>query len=353
MAKRERSLLIVNFRSAELAREAVASARQASSAPLQVVIVDNSCDDAELARLRDLDVLLIAAERNLGYAGGINRGVESCGGEVIVIANPDVVFGEGSIDRLAAALSEGIGMSGPALFWDIGHEWHLPPADPGSMGEKLSELAALRSSSWRARRERARARRRVRFWSDSSTRRVDAISGAVMCVDRAVLDSIGTFDEQYPLYFEEIDFMRRMHGISGIAYVPSAQCRHLYNQSASMDGAASLKYLQSEYLYYRKWYGARFVSLVGRFGRDPHPPLFAPDLEGSAIPIEEPLDEVVVELSPSASFDSAAGHFPQSQEVAVPREIWSDHRGETLHARLIDRRSGRERRRFRLRKPGV
>ena len=56
------SLLVVNYRSAALAAEAIRSARAATAAGLHVVVVDNSCDDAEAERLRPhADVLLTPA----------------------------------------------------------------------------------------------------------------------------------------------------------------------------------------------------------------------------------------------------------------------------------------------------
>src|SRR5882724_5631981 len=121
-----RSLLIVNYRSAPLALDAIRTARAASSQPLQVVVVDNSVDPSEVELLhRDADVV-IASPRNLGYAGGINLGRRACDGEVVIVSNPDVRFGEMAIDRLVEVDAA---VAGPALFWDDRHEWMLPPAE--------------------------------------------------------------------------------------------------------------------------------------------------------------------------------------------------------------------------------
>src|SRR6185369_4933442 len=95
------SLLVVNYRSAPLAIEAIRSARAAVSQPLQVVVVDNS-DEADA--LRPHADVVVASPANRGYAGGINDGRAHCRGEIIVAANPDVIFGAGSIDALADAL---------------------------------------------------------------------------------------------------------------------------------------------------------------------------------------------------------------------------------------------------------
>src|SRR5687768_16291054 len=93
------SLVVINYRSAQLTGEAIRSARAASSDPLQVVVIDNSTDEDELHFLRGLQIdRLVASPRNLGYAGGINRAIEECDGEIVIASNPDVVYRPRAID---------------------------------------------------------------------------------------------------------------------------------------------------------------------------------------------------------------------------------------------------------------
>ena len=92
------SLLLINYRASSLAINAIRSAREATKEKLEVVVVDNSCDPAETDALKAHASTLIASERNLGYAGGINRGRPACHGDVIVVANPDVVFEQPPIE---------------------------------------------------------------------------------------------------------------------------------------------------------------------------------------------------------------------------------------------------------------
>ncbi|HEV2720145.1 MAG TPA: glycosyltransferase family 2 protein, partial [Thermoanaerobaculia bacterium] len=241
------SLLVVNYRSAPLALEAIRSARAGTRAPLQVVVVDNS---AEADALRPAADVFIASERNVGYAAAINRGRRACDGDVIVAANPDVIFAAGAIDELAEA---GAAVAGPALFWDDAHEWFLPPADLHTARDVLGRALATRSRAFARRRERRRIRTRIAFWSLTETTPVRAISGAVMAIRARAFDDAGGFDERFPLYFEENDFLRRVRG--EIVYVPAARVRHLYNQSAGPSPEAAALYARSEAEYLRKWGG--------------------------------------------------------------------------------------------------
>src|SRR5205085_9388106 len=136
------SLLIINYRSAELAVGAIRSARAAATSALQVVVVDNSCDAREADALRGQCDSLIVSSTNRGYSGAINDGRRACTGDVILVSNPDVTFAPGALDQLSAALIDDVAVAGPALFWDDAHEWFLPPSELHTGREKIDEVLA-------------------------------------------------------------------------------------------------------------------------------------------------------------------------------------------------------------------
>lgn len=336
------SLLLINYRSSTLALEAIRSARAATSEALQVVVVDNSCDPQEAGRLRDAADELVVSETNRGYAGGINLGRRACAGESLLISNPDVVFAPGSIDRLAAEL-EHASVAGPALFWDEEHQWFLPPGDVHALGEKVDEVLATRSPAWRRLRDGRRIRRRLDFWSLQQPTAVTTLSGAVMAIRAGDFDSLSGFDERFRLYFEETDFLRRIIASHRrIVYVPSARCRHIFNQSAQQEAESSAaRFAESELRYLEKWIGP-FAARALKNAERPLPPA------GNAVDLDGPLDlgrgdprDFVIEASPLASFATAAGCFPSGLSVTVPPDIETSLRGSPLYLRVIDRRTGR------------
>jgi N-acetylglucosaminyl-diphospho-decaprenol L-rhamnosyltransferase len=323
------SLLVVNYRSAALAAEAIRTARAASAEPLQVVVVDNS---AESDALRPHADVLIASGTNRGYAGGINDGRRACGGEVIIACNPDVTFAPGAVDALAAELAAGAAVAGPALFWDDAHTWLLPPADLHTGREKLDEVLATRSPKWAAQRARRRFLRRLAFWSATGTRDVDALSGAVLAIRADAFDAIGGFDERFALYFEETDFLRRAaEQRMRIAYVPRARCRHLYNQSAGQVAPeAASRYAQSELRYLEKWNGPFVARLLKRLETTR---TFSPR-GGEKVP-EGRMRGLIIEASPLPNFDTAAGKFTDRPDLTLPPEVADSWRGGPLYLRAV------------------
>jgi len=330
------SLLLVNYRTAALAIEAIRTAHGATTGKLQVVVVDNSCDPAEAEALRPHADVLIVSSTNRGYAGAINDGRPKCDGEVLVVCNPDVTFGAGSIDALAGAIGGDVAVAGPALFWDAAMRWLLPPAERMTATEKLDEVLATRSAAWFRARDRRRIRKRAGFWALRQTTRVDSISGAVMAIRAADFDR---FDERFALYFEETDFLRRLaERRRAIVYVPSACCRHVSNQSAGQVWPeAAARYLESETKYLAKWNGpfvARLLKSLERPLESLQPP--------AADSIELARDGLVVEASPTASFTTAAGYVASHGErlVTLPDDVMSAFRGSALYLRAVDPASG-------------
>lgn len=323
------SLLVVNYRAAALAAEAVRTARAATSKPLQVVIVDNSCDAREAEALRAFADVLLVSETNRGYAGAINLGRRSCEGETIVVSNPDVTFASNALDLL---IDHDAAVAGPALFWDDAHEWMLPPGDLMTGREKLDEVLATRSHAWREQRNRRRFLQRVKFWSLRETTPVRMLSGAVMAIRTKDFDALGGFDERFALYFEETDFLRRVSAArKRIVYVPRARVRHMYNQSASQVASeAAARYAQSELRYLEKWNGP-FAARTLKKLEKPMPHVDAPLLRE---PVTFDRNDILIEASPLSTFTTAAGHFGNT--MARPDARWTGD----LYVRAVERSTG-------------
>lgn len=333
------SLLVVNYRSAALAAEAVRTARESASEPLDVVIVDNSEDASEAADLRSIEPdALVVAPRNLGYAGGINLGWRSCRGEPVVVSNPDVTYAPGALDLLASSVRTGAAAAGPAFFWDAAMQWRMPPGDVQDAWGKLDDVLASRSVVWREERDRRRIRRRAAFWSLTGPAAVDTLSGAVLAIDRAAYDAVRGFDERFALYFEETDFLRSLRAQRRrIVSVPAARCRHLFNQSAGLEAEKSAaRFAQSEARYLEKWHGPLLARVLARLGRAVPPP----DLPVLETPVTIARANVVAEISPLPSFATAAGCFPPPGTLEVPPDIVASLRDVPLYLRVVDRTSG-------------
>lgn len=231
----------------------LASLALATDRAVQVVLADNGSTDGapQEAVQRYSNVELLVTGANLGYGGAVNRAVsrltdDECG-EFLIVANPDVQWGPGSIDALldAAARWPQAATLGPLIREPDGSVYpsarHLPSLIRGGMHAVVGPVWP--NNPW------TRAYRQERL--EPSERPVGWLSGACLLVRRAAFDAIGGFDERYFLYMEDVDLGDRLAKAGWLnVYVPAAEVLHQKGHATGKDPAANLAaHHRSTYTY--------------------------------------------------------------------------------------------------------
>ena len=87
------SIVIVNYNGADILGRCLDGVHAQSYRPIEVIVVDNHSTDDSIERMRGRfpQVRVVECERNLGFAGGNNRGVAVAQGEYVVLLNNDTV----------------------------------------------------------------------------------------------------------------------------------------------------------------------------------------------------------------------------------------------------------------------
>lgn len=191
-----------------------------------VVVVDNASTDGTIAEIARRGVNLIANPANRGFAAAANQGFAVLTSPYILLLNPDSVLQSG-----LEALREACGLPGAAA---AGGRLLNPDGSPqiGFMVRRLPTPMTLIAESlgWNRIWPNGRANRRYRALDldYSKLQEVEQPAGAFLMVRRAVWRELGGFDEGFfPLWFEDVDFCRRLGG-SGyrVYYVPEAVAKH-------------------------------------------------------------------------------------------------------------------------------
>lgn len=210
-------VVIVNYKTAVLSLRAVASALpEVSRHGGRIAVVENASGDDSpavlrvgLAALGDAPVSLLLSERNGGFGAGNNLAIrEALAGddppELIYLLNPDAVVQPGAIDTLVRFMDEhpGAGIAGSHIVNPDGTTHVSAFRFPSPLGEVEGALRL------------GLATRLLQRWSVWSlpcdrTEPVDWVSGASTMIRRELLESVGLFDENFFLYFEETDLCRR------------------------------------------------------------------------------------------------------------------------------------------------
>jgi N-acetylglucosaminyl-diphospho-decaprenol L-rhamnosyltransferase len=185
-----------------------------------VTIVDNGSTDNTVELLLDRGDCKVILSENVGYAGGINRGVrEGSSAGAILILNPDTRLQEGSIGPLYGALGlPGTGIVAPRMLSDDGTLFFSLRRRPRLLG--AIGLTHLKLS----------------FLSDivqepavyEQPYVIDWAVGAALMITRECFDLLDGWDESFFLYSEETDFSLRArdHGLV-TRYEPRSVVMHI------------------------------------------------------------------------------------------------------------------------------
>jgi GT2 family glycosyltransferase len=192
--------------------------------PAEIIVVDNGSTDGSLELLRERypSVQVIELGRNTGFAFAANRGIEAATSDHVALVNTDVELEPDWLERMARALE-----SDPAA------------ASVASKMMDLRERDRFYDAGDILRRDGA-CEQRGRFRQDDG--RYDepgsvfaACAGAAL-YRRAVLLSLGGFDERFFAYLEDVDLGLRLR-LAGwtCLYEPAVA----YHASEGSSGALS------------------------------------------------------------------------------------------------------------------
>ena len=215
---------------------------------MEVIVVDNASlqDEASLIQKRYPQVKIIRSEKNLGFAGGNNLGIQESDGKYLFLVNNDTVFEDFNVQALIDRLesSPRIGMICPKIRF--------------TWGNKPIQYAGYTPLS------RITIRNRSIGFGEEDHGQYDIAHptpyahGAAMLVKRAIIEKVGYMPEDYFLYYEELDWsmMLKRAGYE-IWYDPSCTIYHKESQSTGQDSPLRTYYITRNRLLLvkRNWHG--------------------------------------------------------------------------------------------------
>ena len=247
------SAVIITWNSASDIAACVEAVRSAGAE--EIIVVDNGSKDQTreiVARLEG--VRLLHFPENLGFSGGVNRGVEAARFPYALILNPDCSVQHG---LEAMARSAGTGAAGGMLLGkdgqpQLGFAVRRFPT-PAVLALEVLGLNRIFPSNPINRRYRC-------FDFDPGKEQpVDQPPGAFFMVNRETFLALGGMDEQFwPVWFEDVDFCLRLHQAGfPITFTPDAVARH--------QGAASIDKILWPFRELA-WYGSLLRYATKHFG---------------------------------------------------------------------------------------
>jgi N-acetylglucosaminyl-diphospho-decaprenol L-rhamnosyltransferase len=172
--------------------------------PAEIVVVDNASGDGVIDTIRDEYPLVtfVTLPHNVGYAGGMNAGLERVTDSAFTLfLSHDVILQSACVLELVSAMSDGtVAVAGPALkLADTG--------EARSYGGVLTGSGGLRH---------------LKSAPEASRVDVEWLDGSVLLTRTSDARAVGGFDERYFLYWEDVDFCSRMSSRGRVVNVPTA-----------------------------------------------------------------------------------------------------------------------------------
>ena len=231
--------ITVSYGSVEVLPGLLASIPAASTSPILAVVADNKAQDADnaLAVSKSFGAQYVPLPRNVGYGSAINAAAKGLPASIewILVVNPDVVLGVGSVDVLVATLAgdSTIAAVGPLTTTSAGDVYPSARSVPSlrtGVGHALFVNLWVGNPWTRAYRNDTQ--------SEPVRRDAGWLSGACVLVRRSAFDKIGGFDEGYFMYFEDVDLGYRL-GKAGYrnVYEPDATAIHTGAHSTSSESS--------------------------------------------------------------------------------------------------------------------
>lgn len=225
---------------AEILRGLDVTAAQIAEAGGEWWIVDNHSPDDSVQVLREAiakrrGIHLIEAPRNGGFGYGNNQVINRVlSGEIaanyIYFLNPDAVPEPGAVEALASYLDghDNVGVVGSGLITETGA--HTP-----SMFRFPSFWSEVESAIAFGPLSRLLRRHRQTLPLLKVAGPVDWVAGTSFMIRAGVVRRVGGFDEEFFLYWEEVELCHRIKQAGFVIHgVPAAKVRHVGGVSTGM-----------------------------------------------------------------------------------------------------------------------
>lgn len=258
------SIIIVNYNTGALTKALVESLlTQKLPDQTEIIVVDNDSKDESVSFLRSdfPEIVVIENEKNVGLAAGVNTGIAHASGEYYLVLNPDMIAFDGAPLLLTQFMDENpnVGMSGGKLVSPNGKLQY-------SCYRFYRPITILYRRTWLGKTnagKREVARFLMKDFNHAAVRDVDWLMGACLMVRSEIVQQIGGMDEQFFLYFEDVDWCRRVWEAGyRVTYVPDAKFSHYYQQSSKRGSIftffvnkAARAHIVSAFKYFWKYWG--------------------------------------------------------------------------------------------------
>lgn len=217
--------------------------KESNVAGIELVVVDSGSAPSQVPGSEVAEIVI--SLQNVGYGTAANYGISRASSEWVAILNPDVRVSSVELLRLRSIAEEcGLAMISGEILSDSGlPQPHFNSLPTPPWGRRETVARAVGPGVWAA----------------------AALQGSVLVAERRALEVVGGFDEEYFLYFEEIDLADRLRR-AGFEVGWTDRVRAVHRNEASSENVEPAwrlaQRLRGKALFFRQRYGRMAAMLI-------------------------------------------------------------------------------------------
>ncbi|MDH5609725.1 MAG: glycosyltransferase family 2 protein [Cyclobacteriaceae bacterium] len=220
------AIIIVNWNSFEYTSVCIQSLQKVQYDSFTILVVDNGSEDQSSLKIAHEfpEVVMIRNEKNLGFTGGNNRGIQWAlerGFPYIMLLNNDTEVHPGFLYPLVEKIkeSEEVGAVQPKMYfmhdkkriWNAGGRFYPFIGKTATIGYNVIDSGQF-----------------------EAMQKVDWITGCCILVSSRVIREVGLLDDRFFAYYEDVDWSFRIRESGkSLWFVPQSFIYHVAGASST------------------------------------------------------------------------------------------------------------------------
>ncbi|OGG17289.1 hypothetical protein A3D78_05540 [Candidatus Gottesmanbacteria bacterium RIFCSPHIGHO2_02_FULL_39_14] len=229
---------------------------------LSTIVINNSSEKLPDRINSYSHLYIINSPKNLGYASANNLGIRMAlkkNARSVILLNNDTLLSNQSLPGFIsyAQKSDKIGILSPKIYFAKGYEFHKTRYRKKDLGKVIWYAGG--QIDWQGVYPKHRGVDKVDQGQYDRSIQTDFATGCCMLIKEKVISKIGFLDENYFLYFEDVDYsLRAVSAGFQVIYYPHYYLWHKNAGSSSGPGSSVHQYYQTRN---RLYFGFKYAGI--------------------------------------------------------------------------------------------
>lgn len=236
------AIVILHYGNLQTTQHCIQSIYKNEKEKFSLIVVNNMPTVYQPKDFSSHPLKVINTGKNLGFAKGVNVGIQHAlknGAEYVLLLNNDTSVSQPVLRKLEESLIQikSAGIAAPVLQFRKGEKVMY------DMGGEVTMLSGRTSHT------------EVEKIISTKISKPSYVSGCCMLIKKEVFEKVGLFDEQFFLYYEDVDFCLRSRNAGFVCVVnPAVVIEHALSKAAGkVSYLATYHQIRSAILFGRKY----------------------------------------------------------------------------------------------------